>query len=66
MQKILRLPQVIEMIGMSKSSIYLAISNGNFPKPIKLSERSVGWTANDIENFIERKIQESRGNNEHI
>ena len=47
-KKIYRLPDVIEMTGLSRSSIYLHMSQGEFPKPVKLGRRAVGWTEDSI------------------
>ncbi|MDP3704946.1 MAG: AlpA family transcriptional regulator [Legionellaceae bacterium] len=58
--KILRLPSVKERTGLSRSSIYLKISQGNFPVPILLGGRSVGWIEEEINNWIEQRIQVSR------
>ncbi|MGX9352816.1 helix-turn-helix transcriptional regulator [Shimia sp. W99] len=59
--KVLRLPQVIEMTGVARSTIYLWIKQGNFPRPLKLSTRRVGWLASDIEEWIHSR-PESCGN----
>ena len=42
-RKILRLPQVEDATGESRSTIYKRISEGEFPKPVKLGTKSVGW-----------------------
>jgi len=47
-QKIYRLPQVIALTGLSRSSIYLRISKEEFPKPVKLGRRAVGWPEESI------------------
>ena len=39
---ILRLKSVMAQTGLSRSTIYLRVSEGTFPSPIKLGERSVG------------------------
>lgn len=57
---ILRLPQAIKRTGLSRSSIYLAINAGTFPKPIKLGERSIGFIESEINQWIEQRIEESR------
>ena len=36
-EAILRLPQVKIRVGLSRSSIYVAISQGKFPRPVRLS-----------------------------
>lgn len=55
--KILRLPDVINITGLSRSSIYQKIADGEFPKQINLGSKSVGWIESDIQNWIEDKIQ---------
>ena len=41
--RVLRLPEVLTVCGLSRSSVYLKIQQGAFPPPIKLGARSVGW-----------------------
>ena len=45
---ILRLPAVKAESGSSRSTIYLRIKQGLWPKPVKLGPRSVGWPAGEI------------------
>ena len=54
--RVLRLPEVLVRTGLSKSSIYLRISQGSFPKPIPLGGRSVGWVEEQVEQWLERQI----------
>jgi len=61
--KILRLPSVKARIKLSRSTIYLLISKGQFPSPISLGERAVGWLEEDIENWIAEKVKASRTSN---
>ncbi|MDX2470964.1 MAG: AlpA family transcriptional regulator [SAR324 cluster bacterium] len=58
--KILRLPTVKEYTGLSRSTIYLRISKNEFPHPISLGGRSVGWLENEINEWLEIKIKASR------
>jgi prophage regulatory protein len=57
---ILRLQAVRQRTGLSRSSIYLKISQGIFPKPIRLGERSVGWLQTEVDSWIEERIKLSR------
>ena len=58
--RILRLPLVRERTGLSRSSIYLRISEGRFPRPISLGERAVGWLESEINEWLNRRIEASR------
>jgi len=57
---ILRLPAVRSRCGLSRSSIYLKIANGNFPRPISLGARAVGWVAAEIDLWLAGQLAESR------
>ena len=58
--KILRLPQVKSLTGLSRSTIYSRIAQDQFPKPISLGGRSVGFLQEDVEGWIQQRIAESR------
>lgn len=45
---LLRLPAVKTFSGLSRSSIYLRVSQGTFPKPVPLGPRCVGWPENEV------------------
>ena len=47
-KKIYRRPDVMNITGLSRSSIYLRISTNEFPKPVKLGRRAVGWPEESI------------------
>jgi len=47
-KKIYRLPEVMNMTGLSRSSIYLRVSTDEFPKPIKIGRRAIGWPEESI------------------
>ena len=57
---ILRLPAVISRTGLSRSTIYLRMSQGNFPKPVALGGRAVGWVESEIEEWLDEQIENSR------
>ncbi|HBD7469434.1 TPA: helix-turn-helix transcriptional regulator [Legionella pneumophila] len=56
---ILRLPTVKVRTGLSRSTIYLRISKGDFPTPISLGGRAVGWLESEINDWISRQIEAS-------
>lgn len=57
---ILRLPAVKARTGLAPSTIYLRISEGSFPKPIRLGARAVGWLESEIEAWLSERIKASR------
>lgn len=58
---ILRLPAVQARTGLSRSSIYAKLNRQEFPAPVKLSARAVGWTSDSIDKWIEERVRASEG-----
>lgn len=50
--RIIRRPEVQHLTGLSRSTLYARIAEGNFPKPVPLGGRLVGWLESDIQNWI--------------
>jgi prophage regulatory protein len=59
--KLLRLPQVKTITGLSKSTIYARISEGTFPKQVPLGPRLVVWVESDIQKWITEQVAAARG-----
>ena len=57
---ILRLPAVKSRTGLSRSTIYLRISEGHFPKAISLGGRAVGWIEAEVNDWLNQQIKASR------
>jgi len=49
---LLRLPEVLEITGFGKTTIYAWIAEGTFPKPIKIG-RATCWKFEDVKNWVE-------------
>ena len=60
MESLLRATDVERRTGLKKSKIYQLMSIGEFPKPIKLTEKSVAWPESEVTHWIHAKITESR------
>ena len=58
---ILRLPIVKARTGLSRSTIYLRVAEGSFPRPVNLGGRAVGWIEAEIESWIAQQIEATRG-----
>ncbi len=55
-QRIMRLPEVKERVGLSRSTIYQMMEDEQFPASVNLGGRSVGWVEGEINNWIEERI----------
>ncbi|WP_342315731.1 AlpA family phage regulatory protein [Lysobacter sp. FW306-1B-D06B] len=49
----LRLPQVLSLYPVSKSTWWKGVAEGRYPKPVKLGERATAWRTEDIFDLIE-------------
>ncbi len=64
--RILRLKQVLEITGLSRSTVYDLLNpksprhDASFPRSIQLTQSSVGWIASEINAWIESRIEQSR------
>ena len=63
-KKIIRLPQVKERTGLSRSSIYAFMKANQFPHSFDIScnGRAQGWLEESIDNWIGDKVKSGRGN----
>jgi prophage regulatory protein len=51
-RKIARLPRVEELTGLKKTKLYDLMNCGQFPRPIRLTGRAVGWFEDDIDAWL--------------
>lgn len=58
--RFMRLPEVRRTSGYSKSRLYVLIANGQFPAPVRLGGRAVGWISTEIEEWVASRIAASR------
>ncbi|MCS7748831.1 AlpA family transcriptional regulator [Pseudomonas aeruginosa] len=54
--KVLRLRAVVTATGLARSTIYKLMGSGEFPKPVPLVGRSVGWLENEVHEWIKGRI----------
>ena len=62
-QHILRLPTVKAITGLSRSTIYLRMSEETFPEKISLGSRAVGWLETEVQDWLDERISVSRKEN---
>ncbi len=59
-EQILKMPEVIRLTGLARSTIYKLISENRFPKQIKLTSFSSGWLQSEVEAWITDRVAASR------
>lgn len=53
---LIRIKEVMQMTGTSRSFIYAHIKAGDFPRPVHLSSRSIAWVRSSVEKWIQSKV----------
>jgi prophage regulatory protein len=62
--KVLRIRQVCEKVGLSRTRIYAFLREGRFPKQVVLGPNTVGWFEHEIDQWLAAKSRgSSRGEN---
>lgn len=59
-RRFLRLSDVKNQVGLGRSAIYDKIKRGDFPAPIHLGARAVGWLSDEICAWMDARIEASR------
>ena len=55
--RLLRRPDVESRTGLSRSTIYMKMSAGEFPRPRRIGKRAVAWLEADIERWLAQRIE---------
>lgn len=58
MTRFIRRPAVENRTGLARSTIYLLMQNGQFPKPVRIGGRAVAWPEADIEAWLNARLAE--------
>ena len=53
--QIIRAPEVIAMVGMSRTTLWRMERDGTFPKRLQLSTRNVGWNRSSVVRWIQER-----------
>ena len=59
--RFLPLPEVMACTGLSRSTIYVRLEQGRFPRPVSLGSRAVGWIESEVDEWMRERIERSRG-----
>lgn len=55
--RLLRLPEVIDRVGLRRSAIYQRMSEGRFPKSRSLGPKCAVWVEAEIDEWIQSVVQ---------
>lgn len=55
-RRFLRLPSVLERTGLTRSTTYQLIKAKDFPSPVNIGPRAVGWVEDEIDDWIDGRI----------
>ena len=55
--RLIRLPELITLVGLKRAAIYKAIRSNEFPRPIKIGLRAVAWDSRSVDSWIREKIE---------
>ena len=58
--RFIRLPELMQIVGLGKTTIYARIKMGEFPRPVKIGGRAVGWVESEIIQWASDRIARSR------
>ncbi len=61
MRRLIKIDEVARRTATPKASIYWRIQRNEFPRPVKVGERSSAWLEEEVEQWIEARINGSRG-----
>jgi prophage regulatory protein len=59
--RILRIRQVLDMTGLRRTALYEKINASEFPKPVKLGVRAVGWREGDVLSWMDSLMPSEGG-----
>ena len=55
--RVIKLKEVLAKTSLGKTTLYALLKQSQFPKPISLGQRAVGWIESDIDSWILEKIR---------
>jgi prophage regulatory protein len=50
--RLLRIKQVLELVGLKKATVYQLHKNGLFPRSVKITGRAVGWVEEEVQRWL--------------
>ena len=54
--QMLRMPAVMRLTGLARSTIYALMADDKFPRQVKVSENTAAWLASEINDYLAERI----------
>ena len=61
MNKLLRIRQVVDRTGLSRTMVYHEMKRGAFPRNLKIGRRAAAWAEADVDRWIADRLAEREG-----
>lgn len=59
--RFLSLHEVRRLIGLGKTSVYAMLKRGDFPRPLRVGQRSVRWRASEVRDWMDARERTTGG-----
>lgn len=59
MDKLMRLPKVMDVTGLARPTVYRMMGEGTFPRNVVLAKRAIAWRESEIEDWINSRVVRS-------
>jgi prophage regulatory protein len=56
---LLRLPEVLALVPVSRATWYAGVKKGRYPEPVSLGPRCVAWKASDIQRIVSHGVPDA-------
>lgn len=58
-ERLIRITEVEDTVGLTKGAIYGRIRRGEFPSPVRVGDRAVRWLESEIQSWIADRVREA-------
>lgn len=63
--KLMKLPEVLARVALSRSQVYAKVKDGTFPAPINVGIRAVAWVEQEVDAWVRALVSEARKPGKH-
>ena len=53
LDRMMRISEVIDVLGVSRSTLYRMVAGGGFPRPVRVGQRATRWRQSDIQQWMD-------------